>query len=98
VNTNDSIDARRLDGNVLGGPLGDLFAPDVTMAAVTCAHCGRVTPLAAHQVYADAPAFVVRCPGCTDVVMRCASDERGVRFEMTGVRMLVIAHQTEDSG
>ena len=96
MNANDSIDVRRLDGNVLGGPLADLFAPDVTMATVTCAHCGRVAPLAAHQVYADAPALVVRCPGCTDVVMRCASDRRGVRFEMSGVRMLVVAKPTEE--
>ena len=97
MNTNDSTDVRRLDGNVLGGPLADLFALDVTMATVTCAQCGRVGPLAAHQVYADAPALVVRCPGCTAVIMRCASDRHGVRFEMTGVRMLVVANRSAES-
>jgi hypothetical protein len=93
VNASDDTDARRLDGNALGGPLAELFAPDLTTATVICAHCGSEAPLAAHQVYADAPALVVRCPGCTGVVMRCASDRRGVRFEMTGVRLLTVGAQ-----
>lgn len=92
----NDTDARLLDGNALGGPLAELFAPDLTAATIICAHCGGQTPLAAHQVYADAPALVVRCPGCTGIVMRCASDRRGVRFEMTGVRLLTVAVPAED--
>jgi Family of unknown function (DUF6510) len=98
VNASDSTDAGRLDGNVLGGPLGELFAADLTVATVACAHCGDQAPMAAFQVYADAPALVVRCPGCTGVVMRCASDQRGVRFEMTGVRLLTVEAPPEDQG
>ena len=90
MNASDSTDTGRLDGNVLGGPLAELFAADLTVAIVACVHCGDQAPMAAFQVYADAPAFVVRCPGCTGVVMRCASDPRGVRFEMTGVRLLSV--------
>lgn len=87
---NASDDARRLDGNALGGPLAELFALDLTAATIVCAHCGGQAPLGAYQVYADAPALVVRCPSCAGVVMRCASDRRGVRFEMTGVRLLTV--------
>jgi Family of unknown function (DUF6510) len=96
MNASDDTDARRLDGNVLGGPLAQLFGPDVTTATVTCGHCAGQAPLATHQVYADAPALVVRCPSCTGVVMRCASDRRGLRFEMTGIRLLTVAAPVDD--
>jgi hypothetical protein len=81
-------DGRRLDGNVAGGVLGEVLAVDPTSAVSTCAHCGDPAPLAEHLVYADAPAMVLRCPGCMAVVLRCASDEAGVRLEMSGVRLL----------
>lgn len=68
--------------------LGEVLAVDPTSAVSTCAHCGRSSPLGAHLVYADAPALVVRCPGCMQVVLRCASDAAGVRLEMTGIRLL----------
>ena len=82
---------RRLDGNVAGGVLGEVLAVDPTTAVSTCAHCGNPAPLGEHLVYADAPALVLRCPGCMQVVLRCASDEAGVRLEMTGVRLLSVA-------
>jgi hypothetical protein len=84
----DETEPARLDGNALGGPLAELFVPDLTATIVTCVRCGNVAPLAAHHVYADAPALVVRCPGCTGVVLRYASDSRGHRFEMTGIRLV----------
>ena len=79
---------RRLDGNAAGGVLREVFAVDPTAAVSTCAHCGRPAPLGEHLVYADAPALVVRCPSCMQVVLRCASDAAGLRLEMTGVRLL----------
>jgi Family of unknown function (DUF6510) len=97
VNAADDTDARYLDGNAIGGPLTELFAADLTAAMVICASCGNEQPLAAHRVYPDAPAMVVRCPGCTSVVMRYASDARGVRFEMTGVRLLTVAMSSDES-
>jgi Family of unknown function (DUF6510) len=96
VNASDNPDDRRLDGNVLGGALAELFVPDLTTATVTCAHCGRNAILAAYQVYADAPALVARCPGCSGVVLRCASDRHGLRFEMTGARLLSVVAPVDD--
>jgi hypothetical protein len=81
-------DDRRLDGNAAGGVLGELLAVDATIAVSTCAHCGSPAPLAEHLVYADAPGLVLRCPGCMQVVLRCASDAAGLRLEMSGVRLL----------
>src|SRR3712207_9547873 len=79
---------RRLDGNAAAGVLREVLAVDPTTAISTCAHCGNPAPLGAHLVYADAPALVLRCPGCMQVVLRCASDDGGVRLEMSGVRPL----------
>lgn len=91
------VEDRRLDGNVAGGVLGEVLAVDPTSAISTCAHCGAPAPLAEHLVYADAPALVLRCPGCMAVVLRCASDAGGVRMEMTGVRLLS-APRSADGG
>ncbi|WP_456921197.1 DUF6510 family protein [Geodermatophilus sp. SYSU D00708] len=79
---------RRLDGNAAGGVLGEVLAVDPTTAVSTCVHCGASGPLGQHLVYADAPALVLRCPSCMQVVLRCASDTAGLRLEMTGVRLL----------
>lgn len=79
---------RRLDGNAAGGVLAEVLAVDATTAVSTCASCGLPSALGEHLLYADAPALVLRCPGCLQVVLRCASDESGVRLEMSGVRLL----------
>ena len=75
TDTSDSVDttaARRLDGNAAAGGLGSLFAVDLTVASSRCASCGTTSMLGAHHLYADAPAMVLRCPSCTDVVLRFA--------------------------
>ena len=59
-----------LDGNVLAGPLGEIFALDVTVAVARCVGCGRAGAVATLTVYADAPGLVARCPGCSDVMLR----------------------------
>lgn len=81
---------RRLDGNAAAGVLTEILALEPTTAMATCAHCGGRAALGAHLVYADAPALVLRCPTCMQVVLRCASDETGVRLEMSGVLLLSV--------
>jgi hypothetical protein len=61
---------RYVDGNMLAGPLGEIFAVDLTAAAERCANCGLTRPLAALHVYSHAPGLVGRCPSCEQVVMR----------------------------
>ena len=59
-----------LDGNVLGGELGELFAVDVTAADGQCASCGVISAIAQTMVYSDAPGLVARCPACGAVMLR----------------------------
>lgn len=63
-------DDTALDGNMLAGPLREIFAVDVTVARGRCAGCGRVDVVAELRVYADAPGLVARCPSCDAVMLR----------------------------
>ena len=58
------------DGNVLAGPLSEVFGVDVTRAAVRCTACGLAGPLPGLRVYSHAQGAVARCPGCEHVVLR----------------------------
>lgn len=81
---------RELDGNAAAGPLRELFGVDLATARLTCGHCSGTVALAEHRLYADAPALVLRCPGCTGVVLRFAVGDGRVRLDLTGTRLLVL--------
>ena len=82
-----------LDGNALAGPLAELFAVDLATAMITCAHCGGSGPLAAHPLYPNGPAMVLRCRDCAEVVLRYASDAGGIRLDMSGTRLLAVTQR-----
>ena len=92
--TTDGTDptvARRLDGNAAGGALADLFAVDLTAAQCRCAGCGSTAMLGAYHIYADSPALVVRCPSCTQVVLRYASLQGRILLDMRGTELVTIS-------
>jgi ribosomal protein S27E len=66
------LDDLRLDGNAAAGLLSEVFTPEATTAIVACAGCGASGAVGAAHVYAHAPGLVVRCPGCSAVLMRFA--------------------------
>jgi Zn finger protein HypA/HybF involved in hydrogenase expression len=77
-----------LDGNVLAGPLGDLFAIEVTEAVGKCAHCGASNAIGQSRVYADAPGLVARCPNCGAVVLRLVRSAGRAWLDMSGISCL----------
>jgi ribosomal protein S27AE len=81
---------RRLDGNAAGGALAELFAVDVTAARSRCASCGTTSMLGAHHLYGDAPAVVLRCPSCGEVVLRFASRPDRLLLDLRGAQLLVV--------
>jgi len=83
-------DPTSLDGNAAAGPLRALFAVDLTSARSTCGSCGQARPLAEQALYERAPAMVLRCRGCDEVLMRFADDGERMRLDMTGMRLLVV--------
>lgn len=86
----DRAAERTLDGNAATGALAELFAVDLVPAHCTCAHCGQSGPLAHYDLYVDSPALVVRCAGCTGVVLRYSSAGGRIRLDMSGTRLLVL--------
>ena len=74
----------RLDGNAVAGMLAEVFTFDATTARVRCAGCGHDDPLGATMVYAHAPGVVVRCRGCSGVLMRFAEIRDNVMVDMRG--------------
>jgi hypothetical protein len=57
-------EALRLDGNAIGGTLGEMFVHDMTAALIACKGCGNVEPVGAEHAYVRAPGIVLRCRNC----------------------------------
>ena len=93
TDTFDPTAARRLDGNAAASSFADLFAIDLTEARSCCASCGTTSMLGAHHLYADAPALVLRCPGCTAVVLRYSAQPGRILLDLRGAQLLVVPVQ-----
>jgi phage FluMu protein Com len=83
-------DERRLDGNAVGGLLGEIFPLEMTMAHIRCAGCNAVEPLGAETVYKDAPGMVMRCTHCQNVLLTVVRGEGHYWIEMRGATWLQI--------
>jgi hypothetical protein len=80
----------KLDGNAIGGLLGEVFVAELTVARSTCGSCGAVREVGALAVYAHAPGAVVRCPSCDAVLLRVARSEGRIWLELQGVSCLEV--------
>jgi Family of unknown function (DUF6510) len=78
----------KLDGNAIGGLLGEIFVEELTIARSTCGSCGAVREVGALSVYAQAPGAVMRCPGCEAVLLRVVRGEGRIWLELQGVSCL----------
>jgi hypothetical protein len=58
-----------LDGNAIAGQLVEVFGAEMTMASGVCASCGTSGFVGELEVYLEAPGTVVRCRGCSAVLM-----------------------------
>ena len=88
-----SPDQRRLDGNSVGGILGEIFAFEVTMAEVACGRCGTAHGVGAQLAYMSAIGTIVRCAAsCNHALIRVTQDEeRGRNYlDLRGLSYLMI--------
>jgi Family of unknown function (DUF6510) len=83
----------RLDGNAMGGPLGELFAFEITAARGRCDNCGTIAAFGAAHVYAAplAPGSVVRCSTCESVLAVVVDADGRIRVGMQGLTWLEVA-------
>ena len=77
-----------VDGSAIGGLLVAAFGRELTDAEERCAHCGTVSIIATMRVYSRGPGVVVRCPACTDVVLRIVERPSGFRIDAAGATRL----------
>lgn len=80
-----------IDGNVLAGPLSELFRDDMTTALARCAGCGDISMLAEAMVYDAAPGWAVRCHACGDVLLTLVRVGNRLRIDLRGVTSLEVA-------
>jgi len=78
------------DGNLLAGPLAEVFSLDLTTALTTCVGCGRRAPVAMLQVYPGGPGMVARCACCHDVVLRFVRTSTAAYLDLRGTVSLAI--------
>jgi hypothetical protein len=74
-----------LDANAIGGLLAGIFGGDVTGSDGQCASCATVSVMGTMRVYMRGPGIVVRCPACTNVVLRVVETPRGRMLDLRGV-------------
>lgn len=79
------------DGNLLAGPLSELFSVDVTTAVGRCMGCGDESVIAEAMVYESGTDFVVRCSRCDDVLMTLVRGPHDLRVEMRGIAFLRVS-------
>ena len=82
------MDERRLDGNAVGGLLGEIFAFETTTAEGACNRCGAVAHVGQQMAYVSDIGTVVRCATCDNALIRVAHNPRGYYFDLRGVRYL----------
>ena len=79
-----------VDGNVLAGPLSEIFAVDMTTASGTCATCADSSPLATSMVYVKPNTFIVRCHVCDSILLTIIQSSRETRIDLAGMANLSI--------
>ena len=80
-----------LDGNVLAGPLSEVFAVDLTSAMGQCAACGARAAMAQAHVYMDGPGAVARCQTCGEVLLRLVHSADRAWLDMRGLTSLELS-------
>ena len=88
VATDTDIDDAVLDGNAVAGVLAATFGWDMTAMPSQCAHCHNVNITAELRAYTRAPGIVLRCPTCSEVVLRIVETPTATLVDTSGIAML----------
>ncbi len=82
----------RLDGNAVGGLLGELFGAELTSVPCVCAGCRARDALACLDVYVGA-GIVVRCRHCDSVMIRIVQGRGRTWLDLSGTASLQLGRQ-----
>ena len=84
----DRVEDAVLDGNAVAGLLAMAFGTDMTEVPGACAHCGTVSVIATLRAYTRAPGIVLRCPVCSEVVLRFVETPTAMMVDARGAAWL----------
>jgi len=76
-----------IDGNGMAGLLTEVLGDGATTLERRCQGCGDVNPLGAHRAYEGA-AWVLRCPGCSELAAVIAERDDVLLVEWAGVLLM----------
>ncbi len=79
-----------LDGNALAGLFNELFGVEMTVAPMKCASCGREGEMGSLWAFTGGPGYVLRCPGCTNIILRIVVTPDRVFIDARGAAYLVM--------
>lgn len=77
-----------LDGNAVAGMLQALWHEDMSRSSVICVNCDGEHAIGALQVFNQGPGIVLRCPGCSEVMLRIVQTPRATLLDARGVLYL----------
>jgi hypothetical protein len=86
-----------LDGNAAAGPLSEFFTVDIVCALGRCASCGRTAALATARLYPTTSGLLLRCPECTEILLRLVDDDETVRLDLHGLSFVELARDADGS-
>jgi hypothetical protein len=81
------------DGNMLGGPLREVFSVDITTATGRCSSCGITGPLAEGRLFGPAPGLVLRCPHCDEPLLRMTAGPGRTWLDLSGLDFIEVTTQ-----
>jgi hypothetical protein len=87
----------RIDGNVLAGPLSEIFRSDMTLAQGSCKSCQHHMLLADTVVEMDDAGFIVMCPSCHHVLFTVVKNESRTWIDLQGLGGLGIPNDLSGS-
>lgn len=78
------MDDQHIDGNGIGGLLGEIAGADLTAVLRTCRSCHDRRAVGEHLAYRSA-GVVLRCPSCAEVAIVVGMQETRLLVEWRGV-------------
>ena len=87
----DTVRDNMLDGNSAAGVLEEIFGEEMTASPTECDHCGREGELGSLLTFTQAPGLVLRCPGCSEVMLRVVQTPDYTYLDVRGAVYLRLA-------
>jgi hypothetical protein len=87
----DASQALMVDGNAIAGLLDEIFTHEMTVSIAECAFCGKRGEIGGVRVFSEGPGVVLRCPYCSNVLMRIVRTSTSIYLDARGMAYIQIS-------